>query len=384
MSPREQDRLPPHEPPPPTLTQRWRRAFVAACAAAAIAGIGWAVVKALDSGLSAVDSKPPVTALVETDPAKVFAGHPEWQSYDFVSSRTTRELGQPPPRCRDWRTWAQHADGVDADETNVHAYLQGTPGAAVIVDDIDVTLVRRSTPKPRTSAHCPAPGGAVGNPRLIDIDLDADPPEVLYAEAGDDFSARRRLNFKLMDAQGETFRLHAHTRRCDCEWRARVHLVVNGQRLELTLDEDGRPFRTSASAPARHVAWNGRRWARIARAEWEHSLWTGQNSPALRDDEPRRACRVRPSRTSTNATGGSRGRHRSGPYAAGACDRGRLPFPQVTGSGRAAGGQRRCREARETCGSNHGVRTPNGGCACPTARGRTYVRVRESSFPDLR
>jgi hypothetical protein len=237
----------------------------------ATAAIGWAVVKALDGGARVIDPKPPVTVYVETDPAKVFAGHPEWQTYDFVSPASESDFGRPPARCREWRTRARRADGVDADETHAHAYLQGTPGAAVVIDGIEVEILRRRPPIRGTSAHCPA-GGAVGNPRLIDVDLDADPPEVLYAEAGDDYPARRRLNFTLTDAESDTFRLRAHTTRCDCTWRARVQMVVNDQRMQLTLDEDGEPFRTSASAAARHVAWNGRRWAPMARADWMQTL----------------------------------------------------------------------------------------------------------------
>ena len=100
---------------------------------------------------------------------------------------------------------------------------------------------------------------------MIDIDLDEDPPTVLYAEARDDAPARRRLHFTLTGTETETFRLRAHTARCDCEWRARVQMVVNPQRTELLVDEDGEPFRTSASHQAKHVTWNGQRWTSIAK-----------------------------------------------------------------------------------------------------------------------
>jgi hypothetical protein len=242
----------------------------------AIVGIAVTVMLSRDDGSQV--SKPesrggaPVRALVETDPARIYAGLPEWQTYDLVAPVASAGLGAPPSaRCRDWRTWAQRRGAVDADETLANAYLQARSGAAVIIDGIEIDVVRRRLPVEGTSAHCPA-GGAVGNPRLIDVDLDADPPEVLYAEAGDDYPARRGLNFTLTDSETETFQFRAHTRKCDCEWRARVQMVVDGKRTEVPLDEDGRPFRTSSSRRADHVEWTGSDWASISREDWRATL----------------------------------------------------------------------------------------------------------------
>lgn len=262
-----------HQSGPEDSRRGWSlRALVAITAVAATATVTWVVNRALDSGADAIDERALVTAHVEVDPAKVFAGQPQWQTYDFVSSGTPTDLGPPPSAaCREWRQWAVRRGGVDADETHVYAYLQGTPGTAVVIDEIEIDIVRRRVPSHGTSAHCSA-GGAVGNPRLIDINLDTTRPEVLYAEAGDDYPARRRLNFTLADSESETFRLRAHTTRCDCDWRARVQMVVNGTRMELTLDDAGKPFRTSASRNTKHLAWDGRRWTAMSRADYEGTL----------------------------------------------------------------------------------------------------------------
>ena len=112
----------------------------------------------------------------------------------------------------------------------------------------------------------------MGSPRLIDIDLDASPPEVRYANRGDDYPARRRLLLTLNGTETETLQITAHTRRCDCEWRVRLHMVVNGDRDSAVIDDGGKPFRTSASRRSSHVQWVGGRWARMSRETWMSTL----------------------------------------------------------------------------------------------------------------
>lgn len=216
---------------------------------------------------------PAVRVLVETDPTVVFAGQPEWQSYSFVTPIPPSRLSeQPPEACRAWRSWARRYDAVDADQTNAYATLQGRPDTAVQIDGVEVEMLRRAPAMRGTSGHCLAPGGAVGNPRLIDVDLDADPPDVLYAELGDDFPQRRRLVFTLTGPETETLQLRAHTRRCDCTWRVRIHMVVDGRRQDVVVDDRGHPFRTSASGAAVHRQWSGVRWAPLSRAAWRRTL----------------------------------------------------------------------------------------------------------------
>lgn len=253
------------------MRRGWRRLAGAALAAIAVAALGWGVTRLLDSGADAIDQAPLVTAFVETDLGRIFAGAPEWQTYDFVAPLRASALRTPPGRCREWRAWALDQGGVDADQTDAYAYLQGTPGTAVIIDDIEIEVVRRERPMRGTSGHCPA-GGAAGSPRLIDVDLDEDPPVVRYAEPGDDAPTRRRLSFTLDGTETESFILRGHTTTCYCAWRARMKMVVDGRRTDVVLEDDGEPFRTSASRNASHMAWDGRRWRGMTRAEYELSL----------------------------------------------------------------------------------------------------------------
>lgn len=187
----------------------------------AAAAVTWGVTRALDRGVDALNKAPAVHISVDTDPARVFAGDPPWQTYSFVSPQPLTGLGRAPSdRCREWRSWALRHDGVDGDVTRAFALLQGRANTAVVIDDVDVQVTRRAAPLRGTHGYCPA-GGAVASPRLVDIDLDDDPPTVLFAERGDDYPARKRLLITLNGTESEALDLVAHTRRCYCAWRAR-------------------------------------------------------------------------------------------------------------------------------------------------------------------
>ena len=85
----------------------------------------WGVNRALDSSADAIEDTPEAVAHVEADPARVFAGQPEWQTYDLVAAISRQTLSAPPSlRCREWRSWARQFGGVDADETHAYVYLQ--------------------------------------------------------------------------------------------------------------------------------------------------------------------------------------------------------------------------------------------------------------------
>jgi hypothetical protein len=261
----------------PEKRPAWRRLPVQLGAivltAAVTATVTWAVTRGLDEGSESLNDDPPIRISVEDDPARVYAPNdPGWQTYGFISERTRDQLGRPPsPLCREWRTWALGRGGVDADKTRLYVFLQGKPNTAVVITGLEVDFTRRSRPVSGTHAWCPT-GGAAPSPNVADVDLDTKPPTIRYARAGDDFPGRRRLHLTLNGTETETVELTAHTRRCDCEWRARVFMVVDGEKHEQVIDDGGRPFRTSASGRSSHVQWDGKRWATMSRAEWKQTL----------------------------------------------------------------------------------------------------------------
>jgi hypothetical protein len=251
----------------------WQRRVLAVLVAAGLAALGWGVNRGLDEGEESLRSEAPVRIRVETDPTKHYQPtDPGWQTYSFVTPEPRKRLGRPPAGpCREWRTWALARGGVDADGSRFYAYVQGKPESAILITGFEIDFVRRRKPIKGTHAYCPT-GGAAANPRLVDVDLDTSPPAVRYAALGDDYPARRQLMFKLNGTDTEVFEISAHTRRCDCQWIARLHMVVDGEAHTEVLDDNGEPFRTSASHRSEHVQWDGKGWPRMSRAAWKGTL----------------------------------------------------------------------------------------------------------------
>jgi hypothetical protein len=242
---------------------RWRARLLAFGAVVGVAIVGWIVNKALDTGADEVSSKPPVAVSVVTDWKRIYAGAPNWQVYRFVSNRPITSIGRPPSdQCAEWRAWALAAGGADADESRASVLIQGRPQTAVVIDAVDVEVVRRRPAPQGTYAVCPA-GGPQGSPRRLLINLDSDPPTVRYGERGDDIAARKRLLFTLAGPQTEILDLVANTARCDCEWKAEIHMVVDGHEHVEEVDDGGRPFHTVASRRAAPFVWEQSRWRRL-------------------------------------------------------------------------------------------------------------------------
>jgi hypothetical protein len=61
------------------------------------------------------------------------------------------------------------------------------------------------------------------------------------------------------------FNVVGYTEACDCQWTAEIPYTFEGKNRKLTIDDGGKPFRTSANTKAIRHYWDGNQWA----------LWTG-------------------------------------------------------------------------------------------------------------
>lgn len=267
-------------------TRRSFRALAWVSLTVAAAALGWAVVHALDAGSRSIAEKDsPLSISLETNPARQFRGLPAWQNYSFVIPDATPNVLPPPPssRCRDWWSWARHHGGRDGDISEIYATLQGTPGTALVITGVSAGVVRRRPAPHGVEGVCQAIGGAVGSPRLVDVNLDHRPPVVLLAKEGDDYPSRGQLSLTLNGSETEQLVIRAHTTTCDCRWRLRLALVVNGEKGSAVIDDGGRPFRTIASSAATPVRWERRRWRRMSAADWRQTRpidWQARDFPA--------------------------------------------------------------------------------------------------------
>ena len=197
----------------------------------------------------------PLAITVERDPRIIDSTLPyDWERYDYVVSEPASRLPRPPDgMCRERFRWARGLNGIDANRSKIRVYLKGKSAEEVVIDGASVSLKRQPPPRRGTHVLCPV-GGATLNPVHLFIDLDKG--QARYGRSGE-----RRTPFLFSVAKGETevIDVQAHARRHDVEWTLELSALVGEKRKAITVDDDGRPFRTSAPPPAT-AYWDGKHW----------------------------------------------------------------------------------------------------------------------------
>lgn len=203
--------------------------------------------------------RPPVRVHIEVDPGNMYAGAPNWVGSGWVlpPEVDATALGVPPTNiCRDWRPWMWPRGAFDGDYTEIRVTLQGVADSTVLVDGLRVTSIERSEPR-GNHFLCPV-GGADITPRSIEVDLDWDPGVVTYSDESGE--AEGLPTFTLSKGEIEVVHVRAQTTQFRCSWTAELLLIVDGQRETVYLDDDGEPFRTSATGELPTWTWWGDRW----------------------------------------------------------------------------------------------------------------------------
>ncbi|MEU1278043.1 helix-turn-helix transcriptional regulator [Streptomyces sp. NPDC005805] len=155
----------------------------------------------------------------------------------------------PPPVAADAASWAGALGAVHGGRTMVRVTLQGKGARAVVVEGVDVRVVRRQGPRPlgayRMSAGC---GGAL-TPRLFDVDLDRQRP-VARPRAGNDSGVPLpavSFPYAVSATEPESLLVSARTVACDCSWYLEVRWSSGGRGGTVRVDDGGRPFRTGGT-----------------------------------------------------------------------------------------------------------------------------------------
>lgn len=137
------------------------------------------------------------------------------------------------------------------------SHSQGMAESTVVVDGLQVLAIERV--QPVGNCFLCSVGGADITPRTILVKLDSDPSVVTYSDerAGLDGG---KFTFTLSKGEIEVFHVRAETTQVRCQWTATLLLIVEGKRQVIHLDDDGEPFRTSATTGLQSWAWTGERW----------------------------------------------------------------------------------------------------------------------------
>lgn len=203
----------------------------------------------------------PVQVKVISDPAIFEAGDPDWTGYTYVVPIPPDSVPPPPTGlCRDRRAWAYGLDGVDAEFTRIMLELRSHRAETVAINDVRIVVTSAASPMAGTYAECPV-GGATGEPVGLLIDLVPQNATWRYAEVPETSKeSTRRLPITIKVDEVEYLTVEASPNDGYYEWH--LDLLVSdqsGQRW-MTVDDKGKPFRTTSTQNAEYRAWVSGSW----------------------------------------------------------------------------------------------------------------------------
>ena len=203
--------------------------------------------------------RPAIDVHIETDPGVFLAGGPNWDAFGYLLPLDLGAVGPPPSDfCRDWHEWAVSQGGIPAKWARIRVTLSGHLDATVLVDNIKVDVVSRTSIPSGTHVLCRT-GGADTIPRGFNLDLEQDPPVAQFVSVGGE-TVYEPLGITVKKGEVEILEIEASAETQLVEWTAELGLVVNGKRESAQLSNSGRPFVISGTD--KHVAY-----------EW-HDGWT--------------------------------------------------------------------------------------------------------------
>ncbi|MFF3641117.1 helix-turn-helix domain-containing protein [Streptomyces sp. NPDC002564] len=199
----------------------------------------------------------PLTWSANSHAWKLGCGH------DYVIAKPPGQV-PPPPVPQDAAPWAATQSATHGGETLVQLSVQGRGDTAVVLEALRVRVVGRTAPAGGNAyAMDQGCGGAV-TPRYFTVDLDKDRP-IARAVAGNDSGTpipAVRMPYRVSAKDPEVLLITAGTSSCDCRWYLELDWSSQGRTGTVRIDDDGRPFRTSAIDGLPRYAYDtiGRRW----------------------------------------------------------------------------------------------------------------------------
>lgn len=202
------------------------------------------------------ENSPPVRVTV----ARPIRVDPRWDEFPiFLIPRPIHEIPPPPSADRGPSKrydWARPLGGVDGGTTQVGIAVEGRSSSPIVLLGLEINVLKRRSPMTGSAVS----RGGVGDYlqiRHIAVDLDRRPPSLLLEDSRHEaqsstWSFPLQLN---MDAV-EYIEIDASTDDYDVTWTATLRYIGNGKAKSLELDDNGRPFRTSATKRAIEYASN--------------------------------------------------------------------------------------------------------------------------------
>jgi transcriptional regulator with XRE-family HTH domain len=249
-------------PPPAPLRRSRRPAYAAALGAAVVAlalllGFGGFTTPRTPGGPSSPPPPPPFTWVTDDHVWENNCGH------TYLVRRDPARVPAP-PAAADAEGWARSLGAVHGADTRVRITLQGNGRQAVVLESLHVRVTARRAPERRAAYRMDNGCGGSLTPRLFDVDLDT-PRPVARPKAGNDAGEpipAVSFPYRISAADPEVLLVAGRAVTCDCDWHLELRWSSGGRAGAVRIDDEGRPFRTSAlgDGPVYAYDYGSRRW----------------------------------------------------------------------------------------------------------------------------
>ncbi|MDQ0750380.1 plasmid maintenance system antidote protein VapI [Streptomyces africanus] len=179
-------------------------------------------------------------------------------SQRYLVNRPPGRVG-PPPLEQDAPAWVGAMGAVPSGQQYLKLTVQGTGKETVVVDGLTVRMAGKRAPLAWNDYAMGYPGvGCGGNvpTRSFTVALDAARPAVVPEAGHDDFP------FSVSESDPEVYHIRADASAYDVSWYLELSWSSGGRSGTLTVDDRGRPFRTSGNngRPAYEFPLGGDKW----------------------------------------------------------------------------------------------------------------------------
>ncbi|CAL9459062.1 helix-turn-helix domain-containing protein [Streptomyces sp. enrichment culture] len=194
-------------------------------------------------------------------PVTVQADPYAWESpcsQRYLADKPAGEM-QPPPLEEGAAAWVAAHGAVSSGQQYLRLTVQGTGPETVVVDGLTVRVAGKRAPLAWNDYAMAYPGVGCGGgvpTRAFAVSLDSARPSLTPEPGNDDFP------FKVSEADPEVYHITASVSAYDVDWYLELKWSSGDRSGTLTVDDEGRPFRTSGNTgrPAYEFPIGGDGW----------------------------------------------------------------------------------------------------------------------------
>ncbi|MFG3247996.1 helix-turn-helix domain-containing protein [Streptomyces sp. NPDC048187] len=166
----------------------------------------------------------------------------------FLVDRSPKNVPEPPPQ-QDAVGWATPLRAVSANRQTVVLTVQGTGPQTVVLEDLHVR-VKSSGPALDWNQYVMGNGcGGQVHTTAFDVSLDLGTPTATP------IGGQRDFPYSVSESDPEVFQVSAHTSGHDVSWELELEWSSGGRHGTTRIDDNGKPFRTSASRDDSYYAY---------------------------------------------------------------------------------------------------------------------------------